>query len=140
VELRAPVDKIGLIWLRDANCTNFFSGDNTGLNYRNWANALSAFFLEEGDITRQETEAILQAANSRMAGGGGVEGDIHCAAGQAIMEECRRVGECHTWQAVITTGGAGLQQLGIYSQSEGFKSARRKWNEQKYPGGWLWLV
>ncbi len=63
------------------------------------------FFLEEGDITHQETEAIVNAANSRLAGGGGVDGAIHRAGGPAIMEEGRRIGSCPTGQAVITTGG-----------------------------------
>jgi O-acetyl-ADP-ribose deacetylase len=65
----------------------------------------TAFFLEEGDLTLQETEAIVNAANSRLAGGGGVDGAIHRAGGPAIMEECRRIGECPTGQAVITSGG-----------------------------------
>ena len=63
------------------------------------------FFLEEGDLTHQETEAIVNAANSRLAGGGGVDGAIHRAGGPAIMEETRKFGGCPTGEAVITSGG-----------------------------------
>ena len=71
--------------------------------------------LVQGDITKQDTDAIVNAANSGLSGGGGVDGAIHRAGGPRIMEECREIGGCPTGESRMTSGGNLMARYVIHA-------------------------
>ena len=81
--------------------------------------------LLDGDITRQDTEAIVNAANSGLRGGGGVDGAIHKAGGPAIMEACRRIGGCPTGEARLTLGGRLSAKYVIHAVGPVYKDGQQ---------------
>jgi len=89
--------------------------------------------LVQGDITQADTEAIVNAANSSLMGGGGVDGAIHRAGGPKILEECRKIvaeqGRCPTGKAVITSGGRLPARYVIHTVGPVWSGGKRRERE-----------
>ena len=91
---------------------------------------MGLIIVKRGDITLEKVDVIVNAANTGLKGGGGVDGAIHAAAGSSVMEECRKIGSCKTGEAVITGSGYLVAKKIIHTPGPVWKGGVKNEAEQ----------